>query len=90
MILTEDEAKTKRCQESFPAAEGLSLGGTAEAGLFPPSVSFGSSGGYVKQTAPLMCIGSACMAWRWRLSGAFPRDKGDDYSKGYCGKAGKP
>ena len=104
MILTEEEAKTKRCQESFPAAEGLSAGGFTEAVPLPPNAfSAGYVSSYAKQTAPLMCIGSACMAWRWVRETLYHPDPLDpthftklewvgDYSTthGYCGKAGRP
>jgi len=88
MTLTEDEAKTKRCQESFAAAEGLSIGGFAEAAPFPPNVvSYNATASYARQTAPSHCIGSACMAWRWR----FPHSANEhDKLLGYCGKAGQP
>jgi hypothetical protein len=74
MILTEEEAKTKRCQESFG---------------FPTQPAF-----------PSHCIGSACMAWRWKwfVTGGQPdgsvthhhtlASNGDKL--GYCGKAGQP
>lgn len=51
MIVTEAEAKTKRCQESF--APPLSDTGHMIA----------SSTATAIQTAPAYCIGSACMAW---------------------------
>lgn len=31
-----------------------------------------------------MCVGSACMMWRWR------NDTGEARTEGYCGLAGKP
>jgi hypothetical protein len=76
MIVTEEEAKTKRCQESFPAADALSPVGSTEAVAIPiQTVNYPSSfhggfaaGGsmtYARHTAPTNCIGSACMAWRW-------------------------
>jgi hypothetical protein len=100
MILTEEEAKTKRC-----------CGGP----------NCGKYGGCVDDN---LCIGSACMAWRWHdkpvqpmtlpinesehVSGMLKRDgspyvEGDGDNRramqrwkprfqptGYCGKAGKP
>jgi len=55
VIVTEEEAKTKRCQESFgpPLSQD---GRTINA--------FGAGGAYAIQTSPTHCIGSACMAWR--------------------------
>jgi hypothetical protein len=32
------------------------------------------------------CVGSMCMAWRWRS----PKDEDAEDGKGYCGLAGKP
>ena len=74
MIVTEEEAKTKRCQESYPACREVSPEGH--------HISASTGGGYATQTAPSFCIGSACMAWRWMDQ--------DHQDKGYCGKAGRP
>jgi hypothetical protein len=80
MFLTEKEAKTKRCQESF--------GDTSVGSGFMeprPAMAFGAVGMAIA-TSPQCCIGSACMAWRWHYDGL-----GDDPNTlGYCGKAGKP
>ncbi len=83
MILTEEEAKTKRCQESFgdrfTTKDGtmMAVAGTIYRGADPVV------------TSPSFCIGSACMAWRW-----YEEDKGltsdPPRTYGYCGKAGKP
>lgn len=82
MIVTEEEAKTKRCQESFsdgwttPDGRMATLGGAAH--------------GTALVASPYFCIGSACMAWRWWLSdgvNGIDRSRGDDMSKGLCGKA---
>jgi hypothetical protein len=75
MILTEQEAQTKRCQESFGSQ---------------PNAPFGSqhmsvSAGYVQPMSPTHCIGSACMAWRFSAD-----ETGDGIPRGYCGKAGLP
>lgn len=101
MILTEEEAKGKRCQESFSACREVS-----DRGHIYASVSTG--GAFASYTAPAMCIGSACMAWRWKRGSVFhpaPPDPDNpgvahfieienrgDYSKthGFCGKAGRP
>lgn len=82
MILTEEEAKTKRCQEGFWP--------------YAPMHSKDSA-------APLTCIGSECMAWRWKRGSVYVpdvidktlftkyEDKGDySTTHGYCGKAGRP
>jgi len=59
MIITEKEASTKRCQESFPAA----LLQTQAGSMIP--FSSGASSVFAVHTAPTHCIGSACMAFRW-------------------------
>jgi hypothetical protein len=83
MILTEQEAQTKRCQESF--GPPLSQDGMSAAAS-PISVY------QAVQTSPMNCIGSACMAWRWvegeRSQGMFQGVSPP--TKGYCGKAGRP
>lgn len=100
MTLTEEEAKTKRCQESFPAADALSPHGHIEAvPLVQQSVTypFGQMGGgyasvgtiYARHTAPTNCIGSACMAWRWVKIVGDDGYTPVDTDKGYCGKAGR-
>lgn len=87
MIVTEDEAKTKRCQESYAAATGVSSGGYAYPGPVPP-ISMHSVAYQTVQTAPTMCIGSACMAWRWLRQ--EDHDMPPNVRSGYCGKAGRP
>jgi hypothetical protein len=74
MILTEEEAKTKRCQESF--GPPLSPDGTAilAAAMYQSTT-----------TSPSHCIGSACMAWRFSAD-----ETGDGIPRGYCGEAGLP
>lgn len=80
MILTEREAKTKRCQESF----GDGFVTEQQSQIWAPT-------GRSAHSSPLHCIGSACMAWRW---GEVERDdvtgKVLENVAGYCGKAGKP
>ena len=82
MIVTEEEAKGMWCPEARiggpmnTEAEGTSYN------RWPQSPS-----------PDAQCIGSACMAWRWRTVPDLrrvDRTLGDDYSYGYCGKAGKP
>ncbi len=34
--------------------------------------------------APILCVASQCMAWRWGV------EEGDPRKVGYCGLAGKP
>lgn len=94
MIVTEEEAKTKRCQESFAACNSMSTDGAGYMSSWshpPPPASPGGTGAIV-HTAPLYCLGSACMAWRWVLE----HEHGDPYNqlvktdRGFCGKAGGP
>jgi hypothetical protein len=84
MIVTEEEAKSKRCQESFGDTVVSPMGySTVGLSPFQHSVSYsGGAAGSVVQSSPSMCIGSACMAWRWADSAIG--------ITGYCGKAGKP
>lgn len=98
MLTTEDEAKTKRCQESF--GDGFVGSGTAQAMSIPANpFGYGSSAGALVTSSPAMCIGSACMAWRWRGWVDPQRADGHVYEHGdrratshvgYCGKAGRP
>lgn len=96
MIVTEEEAKTKRCQEAFPAADALSMHGSTESvpASSIPMMGFASGAGamgFARYTAPTNCVGSACMAWRW---GEWAEDPTTRQRlggiRGYCGKAGKP
>lgn len=75
MIVTEEEAKTKRCQESFGDGWTTPDGRIATLGAASQCVSVVAS--------PSFCIGSACMAWRWRTEAHAPyRD--------YCITSGEP
>jgi hypothetical protein len=88
MIVTEEEAKTKRCQESYAPPVVASPSGSSTSDLAYHSYAIGSLGaGYATVGAPAFCIGSACMAWRW-----FDNidDQAIEQPRGYCGKAGKP
>lgn len=100
MILTEAEAKTKRCQEGFGplfmtreggdvhiprpqlAVMGLTAGANAMSVAEP-----GHGHNMPTIASPGYCIGSKCMAWRWRLS---EDDAWTGEPRGYCGKAGVP
>ena len=98
MIVTEQEAKTKRCQESF--GDGNLGSGFAEP---RPAFSFGGAGFVTTAaatTSPMYCIGSACMAWRWHAWATYKHRDDDGRSfdmevrlsetHGFCGKAGIP
>jgi hypothetical protein len=99
MIVTEDEAKTKRCQEGYPASDGVTDGDSLYNQKTVPALSsvsaFGGMGFATvatSMTAPMHCIGSSCMAWRWYidLDRMTVRDVNYTNRNGYCGKAGKP
>ena len=79
MIVTEEEAKTKRCQESY--GDGWTTPDGRMATLA------GSPNGQALVASPYFCIGSACMAWRWQDQASPPELRGPS---GYCGKAGRP
>lgn len=82
MMVTEDEALSKRCQESFGDGWKTTDGRMATLQETGRAVAVVAS--------PSFCIGSACMAWRWQL---HPLARQVDYDLkreifGYCGKAG--
>jgi hypothetical protein len=70
MLLTEEEAKNKRCQESFG----------------PPSDPFPNGVAYSVSVAAFMspsnCLGSACMAWQW--GGPREYEYGKDFEVGHA------
>jgi len=72
--MTEDEAKTKKCCGPKIILLGLLV----------------STGKRITDPeAPLLCIGSDCMAWRW----SYPPDEAagnKNGPQGFCGLAGKP
>lgn len=95
MMTTEEEAKTKRCQESFGDTVVSPQGHSFAAAQ--PGVNFMSGAGFAVASSPSMCIGSACMAWRWsQLTWWSDPVTGQDIKNdpnrpfGYCGKAGRP
>lgn len=81
MIVTEQEASTKRCQESFGDNNVTSTGHIVAVNMY------GGGGTTAIGTSPSMCLGAACMAWCW-----FDNldDEAIKQPRGYCGKAGKP
>jgi len=101
MILTEEEAKTKRCQESFGPLYVTERGGETYVPLFTAvpfayNTSVATGGPQLPTVAsPSHCIGSACMAWRWdkntQSTCKYPDGTKATHPltwKGYCGKAG--
>lgn len=80
MIVTEEEAKTKRCQEGF-AIHGE---------VKDLKLDFGTT----SKLAPINCLGSVCMAWRWAtewVDVSRPElQERTSTTHGFCGKAGKP
>ena len=92
MKVTEEEAKLKRCQESFGDGQVTPYGHSyvSQHPYGHPSPVYG--GGFATSSSPSMCIASGCMAWRW--TGDMVRTgieaKDDFVGVGYCGKAGRP
>ena len=91
MIVTVEEAKTKRCQEGYAASNGTTTNPDATLTFSKPFATMSASSVYASAqadqgpTAPFFCLGPACMAWRWReddISGTRPST-----THGYCGKA---
>jgi hypothetical protein len=87
--LTEEEAKTKWCP--FVRLEGNES---------PHGRDWMTNRGeYAQPTSPRdalsTCIGSACMAWRWKKRFGPDPDKPENITElppteGYCGLAGRP
>jgi len=80
-VYTEDEAKTMWCPFArVPFGNGAVNGNRGFEGHSSQKES--------------LCIGSACMAWRWKHSGGDHNAIGEPTSlvlpHGYCGLAGKP
>lgn len=79
MILTEDEAKTKWC----PDARGCVSSGHVVNRRQYLVWEDGEKRAPVPDST--LCLGSACMAWRWGRT----VDEETGEPRGYCGKAGK-
>lgn len=94
MILTEQEAKTKRCQESYAAGAGAHADGKPILRPVPENMKdlYDGADHTITNYAPVNCIGSGCMAWRWHEIGRDPQTGRVLVvgNTGYCGKAGKP
>lgn len=94
MLTTEAEAKSKRCHAGYAASSGVTDGASCMSTAVPVPPMYaaygGSNGAYGVQTAsaPLCCIGSACMAWRWAFT-ANPVTGIEQTDRGYCGLAGQ-
>jgi hypothetical protein len=97
VLTTEEEAKTKRCQEAF--GDGFTSAACTPVMTTVPMNPFGhsysGSHGVAVAASPAFCIGSACMAWRWHRQ--IDPFTGENVSVpvgterfGYCGKAGRP
>lgn len=77
--MTKDEAKTKWCPH-------VRVGVISEVtGAAYAANRAGSEG---KMIGAAMCIGSACMAWRWEVPPMTCRPPNEP--SGYCGLAGRP
>jgi len=84
-MLTEEEAKTKWCP--FARVAGRTTSDNAAQGCNRNYTGGPDSGG--------LCIGSACMAWRWKARfGTDPVNPENcaqlEPMYGYCGLAGRP
>ena len=80
--MTEEEAKTKWCPFIQVSAGGGCVGGLSNR----------QDGSHNKTPdGSPNCIGSACMAWRWREPpGPQPPDAPEPSDEGWCGLAGRP
>jgi hypothetical protein len=79
MIVTVEEAATKRCQEGYAASKGVTMRPadppiTTYAPQAIPSINAMGAGYSTMSavpeqgpTAPFYCIGPACMAWKWAM-----------------------
>ncbi len=86
--MNEEEAKTKWC----PAVRVTAPDMGSEAGLV--SVNRYESSDDGGEWNHCLCIGSACMAWRWTNKAGTKEDGSPAYYsgawQGFCGLAGKP
>jgi hypothetical protein len=94
MILTVEEAATRRCQESFGPYYVTQAGGETHYPTLHSVMSSGGGSGVFASAvssqpalptiaSPGYCIGPKCMAWKWA-------DKTDDGTfTGFCGKVGR-
>lgn len=80
-ILTEEEAKERRCPYSF--APPWSQNGDTLMSMSGSASGLGSS--FAALTSPTNCIASKCMAWR-----LAHKDGPDGSERGYCGAFGQP
>ncbi len=78
-ILTEMEAKERRCPYSFGPPWSQD-GGTVSA-----ATAYGVAGPHSIALSPTNCIASQCMAWR-----LAHKDAADGTERGYCGAFGLP
>lgn len=80
--MTEGEAREKWCPFSRATSELLAKGTDVMVGAVVVNRL------HVVGQAPntCMCVGSGCMAWRWK----FIKPRAPQNSNGYCGLAGKP
>ncbi len=94
MILTEEDAKTKWCPFSRTMVWRNSLGGSSATAVNR----WADEDGPALPTA-CICLGSGCMAWRWKREFVFKADGVQVHLvdevveppiHGYCGLAGRP
>ncbi len=98
MLLSERDARQRRCQESFGPLYVTHDGGQLHMPIHMAAAApqYGSayfaavsqSHPFPTVASPSHCIGSQCMAWRWRKVGE--QSVTDQFAApvGYCGKAG--
>lgn len=92
MIVTEQEASEKRCQESFGTGQLTRDGATVPGAAIGGSSSFHAGASQAVVTSPAFCIGSRCMAWQWRgwrgqHRHIFSDEREGTEHVGGCGKA---
>ncbi len=83
MLLTEKEAREKRCCQAFEPNKEIKQQGTRSFNPLYDAMTFQK------------CVASRCMAWRWSVDSNRDLDKGytvfkpQSEWKGFCGLAGR-
>lgn len=81
-MLTENEAKQRWCPFArvtlYPSHDGSAW-----------NRSVVNSGERQRQEVATLCIGSACMAWRWATTEEGSKSR-ESRTHGFCGLAGRP
>lgn len=90
--MTESEAKTKWCPFAR-AVFGRLVGENVYFDAPSPAFNrYALNSGERRVPPGAVCMGSACMAWRWESGFPLPDDPPaiSERYQGYCGLAGKP